>query len=113
MSAVLPQADERSRKNLSTILQALGTIGQNQVAQALGISESTVSRMKDGELAQTSKLLSILKLKVVPEEFECVDPEYLAATELFAQRYLAIAVEKRAERKRAGATGDTLKWDEK
>jgi hypothetical protein len=47
MTTPSPQPDERARKNLATILQALATVTQVKVAERLRTSESTVHRTKD------------------------------------------------------------------
>ena len=73
-------------------MQALAATGQTEVAQALGVSESTVSRMKDKDLIELSKLLALCKLKVVPQHFECEAPEELASLRWFARRYMELTV---------------------
>lgn len=40
----------------------------------MGVSESTVSRLKEGSIAQVANLLSALGLKVVPASYKCMDP---------------------------------------
>ena len=95
---------DRANKNHSTILQALAQAGQSKVAEALGISESTLSRMKDGDLAQLAKLLALCDLKVVPARYECEDPAYIHSLKLFAQKHLEATIA-------APKAGDALKWD--
>ena len=41
----------------------------------MGVSESTVSRIKNERLEECLRLLAHLGLKVVPAEFKCVNPE--------------------------------------
>jgi transcriptional regulator with XRE-family HTH domain len=89
MAALSLQPDERARKNLALILQALATAGQAELAKILEVSESTLSRMKDGDIPQMAKLLAHCGLKVVPNEYRCEDPAYLAAIELLASKYMA------------------------
>lgn len=89
MAAVFPQDDARARKNLTAILQGLAAAGQANVAKGLEQSESQVSRMKEKEIPETAKLLSLCKLKVVPEHFKCVDPNYLTAIITLAQKHMA------------------------
>ena len=88
MSASSLQPDERSRKNLTSILQGLAAAGQANVAKDLGVSESNVSRMKDKELPELARFLALCGLKVVPEKFRCVDAAYLAGLEQFARCWL-------------------------
>ena len=88
MAALSPEADERARKNLAAIFQALSTLGQTNYAKVLEVSEPTVSRMKEKEFPEVAKQVAALKLKVVPETFRCVDPAYLAGLEHFAKCWL-------------------------
>jgi hypothetical protein len=88
MAAVLLQADERARKNVASILQALASASQANVAKDLGVSESAVSRMKDKEIPDMAKFLAVCGLKVVPADFKCVDKEYLAGLQHFARCWL-------------------------
>jgi transcriptional regulator with XRE-family HTH domain len=81
----------RSRKNESTILQALARVGQNEVARRMQVSDSTVSRFKNGELLQWASFLAALGLKVVPEAMKCYDPKQIRAVfELAKARLNAI-----------------------
>lgn len=75
---------ERARKNESAMLQALATMGQNELARAMGVNESTVSRLKDGRIAEMSIALAHLGLKVVPNGMQCFQPEYVEALQTLA-----------------------------
>ncbi len=86
MAAVSPTPPENARKIASTIFQALSRTGQNQVAQALGTSDSSVSRLKD-QVPQIAGMLDCLGLKVVPREMRCYDERTLSSIlELARQR---------------------------
>lgn len=86
MAATLPTPDEKARKIVRTIFQELSRVGQNQVAQALSVSDSTVTRMKD-DVPRFAGMLSALGLKVVPENMRCYEEKTLAALlELAHQR---------------------------
>lgn len=74
---VSPQ--ERARKNERVILQALAERGQSEVARAMAVAESTVSRFKDGGISQAASLLAHCGLKVVPSGVQCFDPAYVEA----------------------------------
>lgn len=65
---------ERSRKIERAILHALADKGQATVGTDIGASESTVSRLKDGQIETLSKVLAACGLKVVPSEYKCIDP---------------------------------------
>jgi transcriptional regulator with XRE-family HTH domain len=78
----------RSRKNESTILQALAKVGQNEVARRMQVSDSTVSRFKNGELLQWASFLAALGLKVIPEGMKCYDAKKLDAILELARAHL-------------------------
>jgi hypothetical protein len=77
MAEVTPQ--DRARKNERVILHALAAAGQNEIARAMQVAESTVSRFKDGGIAQAAQLLAHCGLKVVPVGMQCFDPVYVEA----------------------------------
>jgi hypothetical protein len=86
---------ERARKNLSIVLNAMAEKGQNELAKAMGVAESTISRMKgEGGLEQVVGALAHLGLKVVPVGYECYDPEYVAALRTLAN----VGIKKEAPR---------------
>ena len=71
---------ERARKNLSVVLRRLATAGQAKVAESLGVSETTVSRMKsDGDLERVLTMLALLGVKCVPIEVQCFHPKDIEA----------------------------------
>lgn len=91
MAAVLPLLPETARKINATILHQLASVGQTKVAEVLGVSESTVSRMKEKELPEIALLLDALGLKAVPRAHRCYDEKSLAAIiELAKQRMAQI-----------------------
>jgi hypothetical protein len=65
---------ESARKIESSLLQRLSSVGQVTVAKSMDVSESTISRLKDGQIAVVSQLLAALGLKLVPADFKVVDP---------------------------------------
>lgn len=68
-----------ARKIESMMLRALATNGQKKVAKALGLSESTVSRWKEGDLYRMALSLVAMGLKAVPEDAEVIRREDLQA----------------------------------
>jgi Bacteriophage CII protein len=74
MPEVSPSASDASRKIERAILHALAEHGQAHAASVMGVSESSVSRMKDGQIEALSKLLAAIGLKVVPAQYKCLDP---------------------------------------
>jgi hypothetical protein len=48
----------------------------------MGSSESSISRFKNDHLESFTQILAHAGLKVVPSEFQCVDPKTFAAFEV-------------------------------
>jgi hypothetical protein len=102
MSAASVTVDERARKATSTVLQRLAPEGtQRNLAQAWGVSESTVSRLKE-QIEPVMRLVAQLGLKVVPAEMKCYSPRELDAMFVLAK----------ANMNRAESVDDVLRWDE-
>lgn len=57
-------------------LQEPGKAGA--VAVAMGVSDSTISRIKTERMEEVLTLLSHLGLKVVPADYKCVNPDAYA-----------------------------------
>ncbi len=75
MAPVSPAPAERARKGVQLALHRLQEPGKaGSVATAMGVSDSTVSRIKTERLEEVVLFLVHLGLKVVPSEFKCVDP---------------------------------------
>ena len=75
---------QRARKNESVILQALASMGQIELARAMAVSESTVSRLKDGQISTVAVAMAHLGLKCVPVGHCCFAPEYVEALKTLA-----------------------------
>ena len=90
-SSVTPA--ERARKISAVILQRTQRDAtQVALATALGVSESTVSRMLAPEsLDKMAAMLAHAGLKVVPVERVCVDPQMYEAMTRIASRAMADA----------------------
>jgi len=73
------QADERSRKSLSLIIQRLASVGGATVAENLKVSESTISRWKSEGAEQCARILAELGIKCVPEHVKCYEPKQIEA----------------------------------
>ncbi len=71
---------ETARKNEKIILHRLAEVGQKNVAELLGVDESTVSRYKNGFITQVAQLLAALgqvpsgkhDIILTPEKFFCI-----------------------------------------
>ncbi len=89
MSLASPSAEERARKAQSLILQRLAPEGtQRNLANIYGVSESTVSRWKEG-IEPVTRMLAQVGLKVVPADHVCVDRASYEAMTLIASRAMA------------------------
>jgi hypothetical protein len=85
MPALSAQIVERSRKNASALLRALADAGQVRVADLLGVSESTVSRMKDTDIDRLAQLAAACGLKLVAEDAHVFAPKRIAALQELAR----------------------------
>lgn len=80
---------ETARKGVHLVLQQLQEKGKaGAVAAAMGVSESTVSRLKNEHLGETFLMLAHLGLKVVPTSFKCVSPEVYAFLTITHERVM-------------------------
>jgi hypothetical protein len=75
MGAVSVTVEARARKNEKIVLQRLASVGQKPIADAIGVHESTVSRLKEGAISQFAQALAAMNLKIVPTEMKCYRPE--------------------------------------
>lgn len=84
MTALLKTPAEIARKGVQRALQSLQEPGKaSAVAASMGVSDSTISRLKTERMEEVILLLAHLGLKVVPTEFKCVDRaayEFLTTT---------------------------------
>ena len=69
---------ERAKKAHSMVLHRMADATQTALAVAMGVSESTVNRIKTERLEEVLQMLAHLGLKVVPADFKCVNPEAYA-----------------------------------
>jgi transcriptional regulator with XRE-family HTH domain len=70
---------------VSLIFQRLSSAGGSHVAEALGVSEATISRLKNEQAEPFAAFLACLRLKLVPAEHECYAPEYIEHLRYFAK----------------------------
>ena len=91
MTAPYADAAVKARKVEAAILRAVHDQRQVAIAAAMGIHESTVSRLLSEQLPRFAEVLARAGLKVVPEHFRCVDPEVARAIELLHERAMARA----------------------
>lgn len=61
------------------VLKHVLSMGQNTIAERMGTSETTVSRIISVELERVCKVLAVLDVKVVPSGLKCYRPAQINA----------------------------------
>src|SRR5574337_271744 len=89
MSELSPPIPESARKTHAAILKALAAVGQNAAGEAIGKSESWVSRWKVDDSELCARVLAACGLKAVPVGYRCYAPEYIEHLRYFAQHGMA------------------------
>ena len=79
----------RARKNLSAILNGLGRVGQVHVAEAVGVHESTISKMKEADLERFAQILSVVGLQVVDCSLRIYPQDEIEALLVLARKRLS------------------------
>jgi len=77
----------RARRIESLVVQATQGGKQTAIAAALGVHESTVSRLLSEHLPKLAAILAHGGMKVVPEHYRCVDPKVADAIDVLHQKY--------------------------
>lgn len=89
MATSCPQPSEGARRLSQTILRRLATVKNQDVGDAIGRDESTVSRIASGELGlklnDLHGFLCALGLKVVDGNQVCVDREVYESYRVLAR----------------------------
>ena len=94
MTELSPAQQENARKNERAILHAVAVVSQKRVADLSGISETRLSRLKDGDLEKYCAALAALDLKLVPADAAIVTKaERKFMAEKMIEHYQAIADE--------------------
>lgn len=94
MAALSRPPAETARKGQQLALQRLQEPARAvAVASAMGLSESTVSRLKNERMEEVILFLAHFGLRVVPAEFKCVDPTAYAFLVATHQRVVTKAPE--------------------
>jgi AraC-like DNA-binding protein len=79
----------RARKITSTVLKRVHTgPTQSAIAAAMGVSESTVSRLLSEHLDKLALVLAHAGLRLVDESAKVYPPEYVAALHVLAARHM-------------------------
>jgi predicted XRE-type DNA-binding protein len=80
----------RARKIASSILRAAQREAtQAAIAAAMGVSESTISRLLSDHLDKFAHVLAHAGLKVVDAEFRCIDAKTFAAFEVIYEKAMS------------------------
>lgn len=94
MSAVSMLPAERARKGVALALQALQEPGKaGAIAGLMGLSDATVSRLKNEKLEEVATLCAFLGIKWVPADHVCVARETYDFLTKTHQRVMAKAPE--------------------
>lgn len=101
MTTVSAGARETARKGYAFVLQRLASVGQTSIAEQLGVSESTLSRIKNDDLERIVLLLALLGAKVVPTTARCYAPDTIEPLLILAKQRMAQL-----------ETVEQLAWDE-
>jgi hypothetical protein len=68
-------ASETAKKGIALAMKALATPGKAaSCSNAMGLSEPTISKLKNDRMEDVITLLAFLGLQVVPSDYEVVDP---------------------------------------
>lgn len=90
MSPLSPSPAERARKINSIVLQRVQRdASQVAIAAAMGVSESTISRLLSDHLDKLALVLAHAGLKVVPVEMQCFPTDKVNALLTLARDHLA------------------------
>jgi len=77
---------------MQVVLQRMQDAGIGaQVAVAMGVSEATVSRIKNERVEEVLLFLAHIGLKIVPTSYKCVDKETYDFLTLTHQRIMRVA----------------------
>ena len=82
---VSPLIVDLQKRNMSTILKAMAHVSQAKVAELIGVSGTTISRMKEDDLERLASILAACNLVAMPRSFKSVDPDRLRALTILAK----------------------------
>lgn len=94
MASSSPSPADRARKGVALVLQAMQAPGTAQaLACSMGLSEATVSRIKNERIEEVALLCAHLGIKWVHANSTCVSPETYAFLTTTHARVMAKAPE--------------------
>lgn len=80
-----PEYREKAREAHHLISQRFSSVTQTKVCSETGAHKDKINRMVHNDLDLIASMLTVLGLKVVPEEYIYCDPEIVDATAVFFQ----------------------------
>lgn len=90
MSAVSPTPIERARKGAVLAARVLSEPGRAAgVASSMGLSESTISRIKNERLDEVLLFLAHLGIKCVPTSYRCIDERTFEAYQILWEKAMS------------------------
>jgi len=87
MATSSPTPAERARKYVSLVMQRLAG-SQDAIAATMGVSGSTISRLKSDHIETFCAVLAHAGLKVVPVEMKCYPEDQMEAILTLARERL-------------------------
>ena len=91
MSAVSPTPAETARKGSVLAARALAEPGRAAaVAAVMGLSESTISRIKNERLDEVLLFLAHLGLKATPTSYRCIDERTFEAYQVLWEKAMSM-----------------------
>ena len=78
----------RARKCLQSLLQAIESRGQDNIAAEIGIHESTLSRLK-AQLDNVCAVIDVVGYKCVPLTMRCYEPKQIESLLFLARQRMA------------------------
>ncbi|MBV6573036.1 hypothetical protein JL980_08795 [Acinetobacter baumannii] len=98
MSKLSNDLSARARNTRALVIQALASKNNCEISDRLGVDASTLSRMKNdkksnglSEIENACALLDVLGLKVIPENYECYDRQFVESIFFLARLSMARA----------------------
>lgn len=101
MTALSPEQDSIARKSFSLLLNSVERVGQNTIAEALGVDNSTITGDKKNYWERFTRTAAIAGVKLVPAVSRCYLPKEI-------EPLLELAKQRMAQLQSV----DQLQWDE-
>lgn len=84
MRSSSPERLETARSGLKRFLQAASTKTEEQLGEAIGVSDSVIQRLKSVHGEGFCHLLAELNLKIVRADLQCYPPGYVESLKTLA-----------------------------